>query len=221
MRRLPTPSLALDRLARPPERYAAGGGRAARGSEATNPVSGSGLRRHGRTRRPAGRGPRGSRVPPAQRSGSGGISLRSGSTIASPVSSSRRSSASRARISPPRYVGPTPLPVKPKPWWIRPREPKIGRWVGETSIGPAPGVRQLAFASCGNIRAELAGRSRRRRVEVEDRSCRPPIPIRPPPQPSAIRPSGSSGGSGGASGSRRSPRRPSSRSPRSRRARAR
>ena len=40
--------------------------------------------------------------PPAQRNGSGGISLRSGSTIASRVSSSRRSSASRARISPPR-----------------------------------------------------------------------------------------------------------------------
>ena len=85
--------------------------------------------------------------------------LAAGSTIASRVRSSRRSRARRARISPPRYDGPTPFPVKPNPWWTRPRLPKIGRRVGETSIGPPQACVTARPRSCGKKRTHALARA--------------------------------------------------------------
>ena len=63
--------------------------------------------------------------------------------------------ATRSRVS---TVGPTPLPVNPKPCWIRPREPKMGRCVGETSIGPPHAWLKRSPSSWGNVSKKCRAR---------------------------------------------------------------
>ncbi len=110
----------------------------ARGAAHTARVSGSGWRPSSSMRSRRTSAPR-TIEPPSQVSGSGGTHApASAPTSGSRVSSSSAPVASEASVRPTRFVGPTPLPVKPKPKWtgLPSSVPIWGMWLGETSIGP-------------------------------------------------------------------------------------